>query len=988
MKGSQIPPGRTSRSRHLVGLLSIACLASSGCSLAGAEQQGGELLIPDLDRTRTGRIGVPEDRFVTPPGFTVEQAATGELVGSIVNMTFDHLGRPALSVEGAGIRLLIDRDGDGQYETIKVFSDEIQTAHGMHYIGPGDLLVNSEGPDGTGLYRLTDTNGDDQADRVSLIGPSAGKIGEHGPHTILRGPDGFYYVLYGNHARPDVALDPASPSRGLQEDHLLPRYLDPRGHANSIRAPGGTIYRLSPDLEQWSQIAAGFRNPFDIAADLAGELFAYDSDMEWDVGLPWYRPTRLAHVIPGGDYGWRTGSSKFPFYYSDTLPSVDDVGRGSPVGVAFYYHHVYPEQFDGALFMGDWSRGRVRVAFPQRAGASYAGRTVDFVLGEPLNITDLDVGPDGFVYFSTGGRSTTGGLYRVRYTGETRGLESRGIDRVLEQPMPRSAWGRQAQVRAREELGERWGPELREAALDPGREAEPRLRALEALQVLGPPPDRGFLRELLEDETDPRVRGAAVFLLGTLRFDQVREDLAEALADPDPFVARRACEALVRAGLEDAEGSTSSAPLAASLFSLLDHPDRFLRYAARLALVRMDHATWVGSVSGDDVRAHPRRALEGLRALVHSQSAPEETEIVFEKLDEYSQAPMDDETLLDYLRVLQLGLIRDPAPDARQAFVARVGPSLLAKFPVADKRINRELQVVLAHAQTPGVIDALLAYLNPEGSQEEQIHTVYALRAVSEGWTADQRRRAVVWFEHAWSLRGAASMEGYVTFLWESMLERLTDEERRSARARLEKALYEAAERAMALAAPVEGEAEPERYHMGLTQMSFEELSEYLEYDPMSYSQGDSARGRRVFHRARCVSCHVFGTEGRGGGPDLSTVVTRFRRREILESVMYPSKVISDQYSAVQVEVDDDVVIGMFADETDETLTLIDATGQRIDIPKGDILDRRPSSVSIMPEGLLDMMSLRDLVDLLTFPERGADGIAEPVVAGAAAGDR
>ena len=103
---------------------------------------------------------------------------------------------------------------------------------------------------------------------------------------------------------------------------------------------------------------------------------------------------------------------------------------------------------------------------------------------------------------------------------------------------------------------------------------------------------------------------------------------------------------------------------------------------------------------------------------------------------------------------------------------------------------------------------------------------------------------------------------------------------------------------------------------------------------------------------------------------------------------MYPSKVISDQYSAVQVEVDDDVVIGMFADETDETLTLIDATGQRIDIPKGDILDRRPSSVSIMPEGLLDMMSLRDLVDLLTFPERGADGIAEPVVAGAAAGDR
>ena len=100
---------------------------------------------------------------------------------------------------------------------------------------------------------------------------------------------------------------------------------------------------------------------------------------------------------------------------------------------------------------------------------------------------------------------------------------------------------------------------------------------------------------------------------------------------------------------------------------------------------------------------------------------------------------------------------------------------------------------------------------------------------------------------------------------------------------------------------------------------------------------------------------------------------------------MYPSKVISDQYSAVQVEIENDVVIGMLADETDDRLTLIDATGQRIDIPKGDILDRRPSSVSIMPEGLLDMMSLRDLVNLMTFLEQGVDGTPETAVAEAAA---
>jgi putative membrane-bound dehydrogenase-like protein len=966
-------------------LLSIACLASNGCSVAGAEQQGDELLIPDLDRTRTERLGVLGGRFVTPPGFSVEEVASDELVGSIVNMTFDHRGRPALSGEGTGIKLLIDRDSDGRYDTVRMFSDAIQTAHGMLYIGPGDLLVNSEGLDGPGLYRLTDTDGDDRADLVSLIAPSTAEIQEHGPHTILRGPDGFYYVLYGNHAHPDVELDQASPSRGLQEDHLLPRYLDPRGHANSIRAPGGTIHRLSPDLEEWSQLAAGFRNPFDMAADVAGELFAYDADMEWDVGLPWFRPTRVVHVIPGGDYGWRTGSSKFPFYYLDTLPGVDDIGRGSPVGVAFYQHHVYPERFKGALFLGDWSRGRIRVVFPERDGASYAGETLDFVLGEPLNITDLDIGPDGFLYFSTGGRSTTGGLYRVRYTGPPGGTRAEGtaLDRILEQPMPRSAWGREAIERAREELGELWEPELRAAALDTKRASEPRLRALEALQVLGPQPDRSLLGTLL-DEPDPKLRAAAVYLLGTLPFGQVHVDLTEALADPDAFVVRRACEALVRAGLDDARRFGANAALPARLFDLLGHRDRFVRYAARLALLRVEHTAWVDRVSGDDVEAHPRRSVEGVLALVYAQRTPEETALVFAKLEEYGRAAMDDEILLGYLRVLQLALIRDPAPDAshaaHQALIAQVGPRLLARFPGADSRVNRELQVVLAHMQTPGVIDALLDHLTPDRSQQEQIHTVYALRVIGAEWTPEQRRRLMAWFDRARTFRGAASMTGYIDFLWESALERLTDDERQAARARREESLAANARRAAELAAPAE-EDDPPDTSAKLAHMSFQELSEYLEYDPMAYSRGDAEKGRRLFYRARCVDCHVFGAEGRGGGPDLSTVVTRFRRQEILESIMYPSRVISDQYTALRVETGDDVVVGMLADETASTLTLIDANGKRIEMPQEAILDRRPSSVSIMPEGLLHAMSLQDLVNLVVFLERGApegpDEVAE-----------
>ena len=118
-----------------------------------------------------------------------------------------------VALEHGGIQILVDDDEDGIYESTKDFSTEVKTAHGMHFLGPGDLLVNSEGPEGSGLYRLKDLDGDDEADELKLIAASNGNIGEHGPHGIRTGIDGSLYVLYGNHAFPDVAIEPLSPSQ-------------------------------------------------------------------------------------------------------------------------------------------------------------------------------------------------------------------------------------------------------------------------------------------------------------------------------------------------------------------------------------------------------------------------------------------------------------------------------------------------------------------------------------------------------------------------------------------------------------------------------------------------------------------------------------------------------------------------------------------------------------------------------------------------------
>ena len=134
------------------------------------------------------------------------------------------------------------------------------------------------------------------------------------------------------------------------------------------KAPGGHIYRVSPDGKRWDLVSIGFRNPFDIAFNRDGELFTYDSDMEWDVNTPWYRPTRVLHVASGSEFGYRNGAGKWPAYTIDSLPAVADVGPGSPTGVTFGYGARFPAKYQEALYLCDWSYGKLYAAASQAEG--------------------------------------------------------------------------------------------------------------------------------------------------------------------------------------------------------------------------------------------------------------------------------------------------------------------------------------------------------------------------------------------------------------------------------------------------------------------------------------------------------------------------------------------------------------------------------------------------------------------------------------------
>ncbi|MDZ4861771.1 MAG: HEAT repeat domain-containing protein, partial [Candidatus Hydrogenedentes bacterium] len=783
-------------------------------------------------------------------------------------------------------------------------------------------------------------------------------------------------VMYGNHSAPDFPIDPHSPSRGFQEDFLMPRYWDARGHAKGILAPGGTIQRVSPDLKTMWDYDGGYRNAYDFSIDTSGELFTFDSDMEWDIGLPWYRAVRVVHCIAGADYGWRSGSSNMPNYYVDTLPPLDDVGRGSPVGTCFYDHTVYPEKYRGGFYMGDWSRGRIRAIFPKRDGGTFKGKTVDFLVGEPLNVTDMDVAPDGLMYFAVGGRGTQGGLYRIKYGDAVAKQEPlKTIEDVVKQPMRRSAWGRYALDQAKQSLGRDWESGLVAFARNNEVPAEQRTAALEALQAHGPKPSRTLLTKLSKDESAD-VRAFAVYLLGTYPLAQVKKPLTAALDDSSAYVQRRAGESLLQAGLDLDTKLGKNDPLIGKLLKLLNSDDTFVRYTARVALERTPRELWAERVLAMDPTKEHRALIEGVLALVHTQHSADDMNAVFDKIAS-GYAPTDEDELLAGLRVIQLAFIRDAQGTDRSAFSKTVGESLLALFPSDSPAVNRELQILLAHMEGPGTIDKLLAYQTPDKSQEEQIHTAYCLRTIQSGWTREQRDKFIAWFDHAREMDGGASFEGFIEFIWQDTLTLLPDDEKQLAAARKDAQIAKRNEEALALLTQLQNETQPGASE--LAQMSAQEIREYLEYDPMAYPKNDEdwARanegGAKVFTKARCINCHVFGTIGKGGGPDLSTVASRFRRGDLIDAIMEPSKVISDQYIGLEVDLSDlTTVTGMLVTEDDKILTLIDVTGKRVDIPKSEIEERRPATRSIMPEGLLHTMNLGELVHLVNFLEHGA----------------
>ncbi len=796
-----------------------------------------------------------QSRVPDPANFRLSEGFVAELVthvppemGSWVSMTTTPDGLVACDQYGKLYRI---RPGVGDKRTtIRSLDVELGNAQGLLWAFDCLYVMAHQRDERTpaGLYRVTDSNSDGNLDQFELLRKIEGG-GEHGPHAVILGPDGnSLYVCAGNHTTlPEVQTSRVP--RNWQEDNLLPRIWDPGGHAVGIMAPGGWICKTDRDGKDFELVSSGYRNQYDMAFDANGELFTFDSDMEWDIGTPWYRPTRVCHVTSGSEFGWRSGDSNWPAWFPDSLPAVIDIGPGSPTGIVFGTGAHFPDKYQKALFVADWSFGFIYAIHLVPDGASFRAEKEIFCAAPALQITDMTVHSDGNLYFAIGGRQTPSALYRIR-------------------------------------------------AVEPN------------------------------------------------------ESVAEAALPTDAAVQRRKLESYHLTGC-DAESL-------AETWEGLDSDDRFIRFAARVAIEQTPVENWKSRAMAEN---DPQRVLELVVALARCLPAGDSSqEPLVQMLESRLQwDTLDDSSRLRMLRAASLVMTRHGPLNTEMQ--SRVNELFRPHFPGSSSIVNRELVRLLSVNQAKGIPGPAIDLLENSSTQEDQIHYAMCLRVVQSDWTPELQKRYLTWFAKSAILQGGKSFAGYLKKAREEFIAGLNAADASSLAELIRTELVELNPYADLQARPL------------VKDWMVSDLMPALQQ--VNWDDRDLENGREVFTQAQCYKCHLFAGNGGIVGPDLTGLSRRYTTEYLLETIIDPDKAISDQYQATVFELDDGrVIVGRVANLNGNDLlvqTDMIAPGKLTEVNRDTIVASRPSKTSPMPGDLMNSFTESELLDLMAFLRSAGD---------------
>ena len=894
--------------------------------------------------------------------------------------------------------ILEDTDGDGRADTRKIFDQRPDMLAPLGISVFGNKVLVAQSPD---LIVYVKDENDNIVGKETLLTGWGGADHDHGLHAVLFGHDGRYYFNSG-----DQGFSTTDKS-GKQ-------------HRSSREGPyyAATVQRMNPDGSDFSVLAHNARNPYEIALDSFGSIWQTDND---DDGNKW---TRLLYIVEGANYGyWGPGGRRWredkgTHFHAErpgTMPFVARTGPGSPAGLTFYEGDLLPEKYRGQLLHAEPGKRLIQTFFVEPSGAGYTMRHENTVatVHPDFRPSDIAVAPDGSVFIADWNDPAVGGhnmqdiekgrIYRLAPAGHVRSIPQ--LDLETDEGLA-AAFGSPNQAtraRAYQELQLR-GNDAREMLLAIWRSPYVKMRA-RALWLAAPMGAAGeaALEEALAD-ADPRFRVLGLRAAQFHGMDAVGR--ARALTrDPSPHVRREA--ALLLRGLDPADRVEPWLELAAGY----DGQDRWyletLRIAAAgaedlmFAALRARHPDWNDAVADLYWVLQAPGSIAYLRQVLRNPSLPleqraaalealgwqpaEEAALTVSRLagdpsvepqlrkrglyflgkqlySEWSAYRRNAAALAAVGRALEDPGLRQDALELATLLADRAfGPQLLQlarddKLDEASRKSALEALGALGGEYLPALRAAALA--GPDALRIAAINGLGAARPADLDATLQQ----IVLSAAANEVRSAALR---VLGRRPSGLHAILD---------MEESLDLPAELRTVAAGMVHASrvaAVRERAAAILPAPASRNNRKIVRARAIVEAVGDVERGRAVFNRkdgADCAKCHSLEPGEEPVGPSLAAIGSKYAKEGLLDSILNPSAGIAPEYYSWVLDTTTyGLVTGVLAEDSGERVVVRTETGDEIRLEPSEILERRQSRLSIMPEDLINAMTEQELIDLLEF---------------------
>lgn len=943
-----------------------------------------------------------EPKIVTPTGITVDEAARIWVVENHTHQRPKDYAGPSSD----RIRVFEDFDETGKARRVSTFAEGFRNSMGLTLGLDGAVYLATR----SAIFRLRDTKGVGQADEQKVIVRLETKAVY--PHNGLSGfawdALGRLYFGFG------------------ENEGLAYQLIGSDGRTLEGGGEGGSIYRCQPNGTGLTRIATGFWNPFHLAFDAFGHMFAVDNDPDSR------GPCRLLHIVSGGDYGYRyrngrKGLHPFTAWNGElpgTLPMVAGTGE-APSGIVVYEGDALPSNYRGCLLTTSWGDHVIERFDLQPKGASFSGKSRDVIRGgEYFRPVGIALAPDGSCVMSDWCDKSypvhgKGRIWRVSAsTSEQKpvvradklnALTVEQLGRLLRHPrqLVRNEAGRQLAHKGADGIREL------EQALRARDEPRTRLQGLWGLVQAGEQVDWQRLRPLLFEDVSGEVRAEAIARLGELGLlrealanqqlrqrllqdpdAQVRmqtlalldpknalDELLHALTDQDPFLVSAAENALgkpgassqllphiadsrssVRKGLLVALRRSGDAEGRSALAAYLNDPDPSIRAAA---------IQWVAE---DHVREFENR-------LQASAAKSPVTRELFE-------------SLLAARQILAEGY-RNPRNEvAGQEYVAAVVAN--DTQPAAFRALGLSLLKPDHAALTPARLLQFLSDADPSLRQEAartlRLRNDAPAQDLLRHLAADRSKENALRADAANGLAGSSSTPATQQVLVDLLKEpELARDALRSLRGatlppNLEASVskwwdgYEQKTSPAGRELAFQLALQKTNPRIQEQQARLQALRNYVPPRPtdaegwlrLAKQGGNAATGERIFFHPegpRCYVCHRVGGRGGNIGPDLTTIGAVLSTEKLVDSILTPSREIAPQYANWLIATRDGKVhSGVIVEEgPHSTVTLADNQGKLTVIPRTQIDERRALPGSIMPDNLTSLLTPQDWIDLIAY---------------------